>query len=234
MLSSSLRLSVIRLARLALLVVCFAALPARVAAEEDATANDVLLASLERYGDSVADDLDAFWAERLGEMGVEYRRPSVQFFTATITTPCGLTLEPGVTAPGFYCPFNEVIYVDGVDHVTVAQTLGRGWLPTVIAHEWGHHVQYLLGLPIAEYSKPVAISVRLELQADCMAGGWTHDADGRGLIEENAVDVAVFILAYLGSPPMQEVGMNQGHGGSEQRVRAFLGGYDGGVEVCLA
>jgi predicted metalloprotease len=218
---------------MALLAVCLAALPGPVAAA-DHTADDALLADLETYGDAVAADLDAFWVEQLSELDVEYQSPDVQFYTETVQTPCGLALVPGVTAPGYYCSIDERIYVDGVDNVTVAQALGRGWLSTVIAHEWGHHIQKLLGLPITQLYKSEAVSTRLELQADCFAGGWTHSADGRGLIDDDAVDVAVYILAYLGSPPQQAIAINQGHGGSEQRVRAFLDGYDGGVEVCLA
>ena len=62
---------------------------------------------------------------------------------------------------------------------------------------------------------------------------WRARAAG-GLIAADAVDVSIFILAYLGSPPQQEVGLNRGHGTSEQRVRAFLRGFDHGAEACLA
>jgi len=236
---ASIRAAAGRFARLALLAACVALLPGPAAAEAGApaaaearTAKAALLTELEAYADAVAADLDAFWAERMGEAGMDYRSPEVVFFTETVATPCGLELVPGVTAPGFYCPLDERIYLDGVDNATVAEALGRGWLPTVVAHEWGHHVQKLLGT-FAGGVQPEAVVVRLELQADCLAGGWTQDAEGRGLIAADAVDVSIFILAYLGAPPQQEVGLNRGHGSSEQRVRAFLRGYDRGAEACL-
>ena len=239
---ASIRAAAGRFARLALLAACLALLPAHAAAEAGApapaadavAANAALLADLEAYADAVAADLDAFWAQRLTEGGVEYRSPEVVFYTETTRPPCGLELVPGVTAPGFYCSLDERIYLDGVDNVTVAEVLGRSWLSTLIGHEWGHHVQKLLGMPAGGLNQPESVSVRLELQADCLAGGWTDDAEGRGLIEDDAVDVAVFILAYMASPPQQEVGLNKGHGTSEQRVRAFLQGYDQGTESCLA
>lgn len=71
-----------------------------------------------------------------------------------------------------------------------------------------------------------------ELAADCLAGGWTRDAEDRDLIEADGVDVSLFVLAYLGAPPQRAVGLNRGHGTTEQRLRAFLRGYDSGVEVC--
>jgi predicted metalloprotease len=239
MLTRSMRAAAGRLAHVVLLAACLAIVPGHVAADgnddtnPDAAARTVLLADLETYADTVTADLDTFWKAQLGAGGADYHSPQIQFYTDTVLTPCGLTLVPGVTAPGFYCPLDEHIYVDGVDNVTVAQALGRGWLPTVIAHEWGHHIQHLLGLPIGMINKPQAVSIRLELQADCMAGGWTQSADGRGLIEDDAVDVSIYVLAYLGSPPMQAAPMSQGHGTSEQRVRAFLQGYDHGVADCL-
>jgi hypothetical protein len=240
--TTSLRTAAGRLARLALLAACLAALPGPAVADAAAgdpaaaapAASAALLAELETYADAVVADLDAFWAERLPEAGADYRSPEVVFYTETVRTPCGLELVPGVTAPGFYCPLDERVYLDGVDHVAVAEVLGRSWLATVLGHEWGHHVQMLLGTFAAGPTQPEAVVARLELQADCLAGGWTVDADGRGLIEADAVDVAVYILAYLGAPPQQEVGMNKGHGTSEQRVRAVLRGYDHGTAPCLA
>ena len=239
--TASLRTAAGRLARLALLAACLAALPGPAVADAAAgdpaaaapVANAALLAELETYADAVVADLDAYWAARLADDGIDYRRPEVVFFTEPARTPCGLELVPGVTAPGFYCPLDERVYLDGVDHVAVAEVLGRSWLSTVIGHEWGHHVQHLLGTFPDGPNQPEAVVARLELQADCLAGGWTADADGRGLIEADAVDVAVFLLAYLGAPQQQEVGMNRGHGTSEQRVRAFLRGYDHGTAPCL-
>jgi predicted metalloprotease len=233
-----------RLARLALLAACLTLLlgraPGEAAAKADASAagaptvNAVLLADLEAYADEVAADLDAYWAEQLAEAGVAYRRPEAVFFTETVSTPCGLELVPGVTAPGFYCSREERIYVDGVDNVAVAEAFGHAWLSTLLGHEWGHHVQNLLGTFPDGLIHPEAVVERLELQADCLAGGWTADADGRGLIDPDAVDVALYLMAYASNPLLREIGMNDGHGTTEQRLRAFLQGYDDGTAACLA
>ena len=232
------------IARLVLLFACLALLlgrgPARAtdAAEASAAdarvANAALLADLEAYADAVAADLDAYWAPRMAEAGVEYRSPEVVFFAETVSTPCGLELVPGATAPGFYCSREERIYVDAVDNVAVAEAFGRSWLSTLLGHEWGHHVQNLLGRFPDGLRHPEAVVERLELQADCLAGGWTADANGRGLIDPDAVDVALYIMAYASNPLLRDVGMNNGHGTTEQRVRAFLQGYDGGTEACFA
>ena len=242
--TASIRVTVCRLARLALLTACLALLlgraPGSIAAEAEGsavdarTANAALLADLEAYADALAADLDAYWAERLAAAGVDYRRPGVVFYTEATPTPCGLELVPGAMASGYYCPVNERIYVDGVDNVAAAEVFGRAWLSTLLGHEWGHHVQHLLGSFPDDPDRMEAVRVSLELQADCLAGGWIADADGRDLIEANAVDVAVYLLAFLGAEPVQEVGLNRGHGSSEQQVRAFLRGYDHGTEACFA
>ena len=240
--TASIRVAACRVVRLALLTACLALLlghaPGGAVADHEAgagaarPADAALLADLEAYADALAADLDAYWARRLAEAGVDYRRPGVVFYTEATPTPCGLELVPGATG-AYYCPRNERIYVDGVDNVTAAEVFGRAWLSTLLGSMWGHHVQHLLGTFPADPGELAAAQGALKLQADCLAGGWTADADGRGLIEANAVDVAVYLLARLGEPA-REVGPNRGHASSEQRVRAFLRGYDRGTEACFA
>jgi hypothetical protein len=223
------------LVRVMMLAVALMIVGGPAAASAEVTAADAaLLVNLEGYADEMAADIDAFWRERLTAQGVDYRTPEVEVYTDTITIPCGATLVAGVTTTGYYCPINETIYLDGLDHLTVAKALGRGWLPSVLAHEWGHHVQTLLGRPPGGLFRSEALGVREELEADCLSGGWTASAAARELIEADAVDVTIYVLSFLGLPSSQQAApLNQGHGTSEQRVRAFLKGYDGGVELCL-
>ena len=242
--TASIRAAAGRIARLALLLACLAFLLGRAPSHALATralaaapapgAEAALLADLEAYADALAADLDAYWAERLAAAGVAYRRPEVVFYTDTVRTPCDQELVPGVTTSSYYCPIDERIYLDGVDNVATAEAFGRSLLPTVIGHEWSHHVQMLLGTFPDGPNHPKPDMRRLELQADCLTGGWTADAEGRGLIEADAVDVAVYALAYYGRPLRADAGRNQGDGTSKEQVRAFLRGYDHGTAACFA
>jgi len=194
-----------RLVLLALLVVGLAGPPGRAAAANAPAIDPALLAKIEADADAIAADLAAFWAPQLAALGVDASSsPTLIVYTAPVRTRCGLALEPGVTTTGFFCPRDGTIYVDGVDNAAVATALGPGWLPTVVAHEWGHHVQEVLGLPYG-LGQPASVSVRGELQADCFAGAWTVDADGRGLIAADGVGVSVYVLTYLGLPAVEAV-----------------------------
>lgn len=129
---------------------------------------------------TTADALDVVWAEQLPsqDTGVSYSAPGFQVFEDQISTACG----SATSAVGpFYCPSDRTVYLDldffrqmEDDYGAVDAPLAQEY---VVAHEWGHHIQNLLGTFSAHDSQeqgPQGAGVRMELQADCYAGIWMH------------------------------------------------------------
>ena len=149
----------------------------------------------------------------------------------------------------FYCPEDEKVYLDlgFLDELNRRfGAPGQFAQAYVVAHEIGHHVQKLLGIEskarAAQQRSPQsakAISVRLELQADCFAGVWSHSTDQRHLLESGDVESALGAAAAVGDDRLQR--MSSGHvhpesfthGSSAQRTEWFQRGFNGGsVESC--
>ena len=145
----------------------------------------------------------------------------------------------------FYCPADQLVYFDLDFLVQLQQQFGAvGDLAAqyIVAHEYGHHVQNLLG--VSSRGQPAAAaepgpgqrsySVALELQADCFAGAWARNADERGLLEQGEISEALNAAAAVGDDRIQsQAGMTVDpdsftHGTSEQRVQWFRRGYDTG------
>ena len=169
-------------------------------------------------------------------------------FSGATPTACGT----GQSAMGpFYCPADQKVYIDLAFYETLKRQLGAPGdfaQAYVIAHEVGHHVQNLMG--ITEQMERVrgrvsqreynALSVRLELQADCFAGIWAHHNDKTGqVIEPGDVDEALNAASAIGDDALQR--RSQGHvvpdsfthGTSEQRQRWFHTGLSTGqVQAC--
>ena len=181
------------------------------------------------------------------EYGRAYQEPTLVLFEDQDRSACGFA--SAATGP-FYCPADQQVYID----LSFADLLrkrfrvqGEFALAYVVAHEVGHHIQNQLG-----YSQQVsqarrtmseknanAMSVRLELQADYIAGVWAHYANkdrstGQPLIEEGDIQSAVQAASAIGDDAIQK--QSQGyvvpdsftHGTSEQRVRYFLAGFQSG------
>jgi hypothetical protein len=151
----------------------------------------------------------------------------------------------------FYCPADQKIYIDLAFYETLKTRLGAPddfAQAYVIAHEVGHHVQNLLGtsskveqqrgqVSKTEYN---ALSVRLELQADCFAGVWAHHANNaRQLLEQGDVEEAINAAAKIGDDALQRgsggavVPESFTHGTSAQRQRWFANGLkNGSVQAC--
>ncbi|MGA8846269.1 MAG: neutral zinc metallopeptidase [Nocardioides sp.] len=199
---------------------------------------------------AVENSLTAFWADELGS-GF---RPEKQIvtFSGGIDTGCG----GATSAVGpFYCSADETIYLDDAffSDVLVGQLDGpRGAFvePYVLAHEYGHHISYLIGSlgKVTGETGPQSSGVRLELQADCFAGVWTKhatetkDAEGNVLLLELSqedIDTALAAAKTVGDDYIQQQGGGRideevwTHGSSEQRMKWFMVGYDQGtMEVC--
>jgi predicted metalloprotease len=163
------------------------------------------------------------------------------FFSGSTQTGCGL--GQAQTGP-FYCPLDSKAYfdLDFLDQLQ-QQFQAQGDLATqyIVAHEYGHHVQNLEGISDQvtqlEQQHPDQAnqySVKLELQADCLAGVWAHDADARGLLEQGDLNEALNAAAAVGDDRIQQ--QTQGrvdpdsftHGTSQQRQTWFNRGFSSG------
>ena len=190
----------------------------------------------------LADTEDA-WNEIFRQMGREYQEPRLVLFTDMIQSGCGFA--SGATGP-FYCPQDRRVYIDLGFFRELQQRLGAGGdfaEAYVIAHEVGHHVQNLLGITDrvqaarrrvseAEYNQ---LSVRLELQADFLAGVWARYTDRvKHVVEAGDIEEAIRAAAAVGDDRLQYrsrgyvVPDSFTHGSSEQRVRWFRRGYETG------
>lgn len=190
----------------------------------------------------LADTEDA-WHEVFRQMGREYQEPKLVLFTDMTQSGCGFA--SGATGP-FYCPQDRRVYIDLGFFRQLQERLGAGGdfaEAYVIAHEVGHHVQNLLGITDrveaargrvsqAEYNR---LSVRLELQADFLAGVWARYADRvKHVVEAGDIEEAMRAATAVGDDRLQYrsrgyvVPDSFTHGTSEQRVRWFRRGYETG------
>ena len=193
---------------------------------------------LYQFVNFVVDDAQNTWQQVLGN---QYRRAKVVVFRGRTATACGV----GQSAMGpFYCPTDEKVYVDLGFYDELRRRFGAPGdfaQAYVIAHELGHHVQHLRGIDArvreAQESRPDAanqLSVRLELQADCLAGIWGHSTAQRNILEQGDAEEALNAAAAIGDDRIQ----NQSgrgvqpdsftHGSSAQRVEWFRRGLESG------
>ena len=187
------------------------------------------------------DSTQALWARLLPTMGAEYRDATLVLFRDRTTSPCGAAQS--ATGP-FYCPGDEKVYIDLGFYQELATRFGApGDFAEVyvLAHEIGHHVQKLLGteeaMRRAQEQRPAqanALSVKLELQADCYAGVWAHTAAQQGRLERGDVEEGLGAASAVGDDRIQRMGggsVNQEswtHGSSEQRMTWFKRGFESG------
>lgn len=197
---------------------------------------------------AVVNSLDAYWTNAFAGSGRTYRKPRITFFYGGVRSGCG---SASSDVGPFYCPADRESYIDLRFFQQLEQRFGakggRFARAYVIAHEYGHHVQNLLGTSRrvqAGDSGPTSGSVRLELQADCYAGVWAKNASitpgpsGRPLIidvTDADVDAALDTAARIGDDFIQsQLGggrVNQSqftHGTSEQRQKWYFTGYQSG------
>jgi len=190
----------------------------------------------------LADTEDA-WNEIFRQMGRRYEEPKLVLFTDQTQSGCGFA--SGASGP-FYCPEDRRVYIDLGFYRLLQERLGAGGdfaQAYVIAHEVGHHVQNLLGITDrvqaargrvseSEYNR---LSVRLELQADFLAGVWARYADRtKRVVEAGDIEEAMRAASAVGDDRLQHsargyvVPDSFTHGTSEQRVRWFRRGYETG------
>jgi predicted metalloprotease len=203
---------------------------------------------------AVENSLYDFWSEALPDQsGTAFdAERRVETFTGGISTGCG---DATAAVGPFYCPGDQTIYLDTTffDEVLEKQLGGPSGAfvePYVLAHEYGHHIQHLLGTmgEVKTQQGPKSDAVRLELQADCYAGMWakaattTQDEDGNVLISElteQDIQEAVGAATAVGDDRIQEASGGDvdpeqwTHGSARSRVAWFLTGYREGIlESC--
>jgi uncharacterized protein len=194
------------------------------------------------------ESIEDYWQGSLPGLGASYQHAPTRFFRGQTQSGCGVA-DAGVGP--FYCPSDNRVYIDlsffDELHDQFGATGGAFVNAYVLAHEYGHHVQDLLGVESRvdhTATGPASDSVRLELQADCYAGVWAHaattvpDASGRPLISSiSSADVAAaldaagrigddWIQTHLGSGQVNQNTFT--HGSSAQRERWFATGYSTG------
>lgn len=201
-----------------------------------------------RFVSTVLADTEDVWNGVFRQAGSAYREPKLALYRGRIPTACGT----GQSAMGpFYCPADQKVYIDLSFYETLRRQLGAPGdfaQAYVIAHEVGHHVQNLMGITDrlqqmqgrvsrAEFN---AMSVRVELQADCFAGLWAHHAqNARQILEQGDVAEAMNAAARIGDDALQSAGGGAivpesfTHGTSAQRQHWFgVGLRLGSVKAC--
>ena len=196
----------------------------------------------------VVADTEDVWKVIFQQQGRRYDEPVLVMFTGATQSACGL----GQAAMGpFYCPADKKVYIDlsFYDQMrTRFRAPGDFAQAYVIAHEIGHHVQNLLGISGQVHSMKQrvskvegnALSVRLELQADCLAGVWANHADrARSIIEDGDIDEALNAASAIGDDTLQRQSRGSvvpetfTHGTAQQRQRWFrIGLQSGNPDAC--
>jgi predicted metalloprotease len=197
---------------------------------------------------TVLGDTEDVWRKLFAEAGGQYRDPTLVLFRGATRTACG----QGQAAMGpFYCPADQKVYIDLGFYETLKNRLGAPGefaQAYVVAHEVGHHVQNLLGITgkMDEMRQRMsqtqynAMSVKLELQADCFAGVWANRAQKeRQILENGDIEAAMNAAAKIGDDALQRGGGGAvvpesfTHGSSAQRQRWFATGLKtGSVKAC--
>jgi predicted metalloprotease len=192
-------------------------------------------------------DTEDTWTRIFQQAGRSYRAPTLVLFNGSTSSACGFAKA---AAGPFYCPNDQKLYIDLAFYDELRSKFGAPGdfaQAYVIAHEVGHHVQNLLGIipkvdqmrRSASREQDSALSVRLELQADCLAGVWGRQADKEGLLDPGDLNQALNAAAQIGDDTLQK--RSQGyvvpetftHGTSEQRVRWVKRGFDQGkIDAC--
>jgi len=203
---------------------------------------------MKRFVSQVLADTEDVWNRVFRSFGRSYAEPRMVLFSGATRTACGM----GVSAMGpFYCPIDRRIYIDLAFYNELKQRFdapGDFAQAYVIAHEVGHHVQKLFGIAdkVQELKRTMdprsanALQVRMELQADCLAGVWAHLNDQlKDRLEPGDVEEGLNAASQIGDDMMQR--RTQGHvvpdafthGSSAQRVRWFREGLESGkIAAC--
>ena len=203
---------------------------------------------LKEFVSVVLADTETTWSGIFDQKGQDYPEPRLVLFSGSVRSACG---QASSAVGPFYCGADNQVYIDLSFYNQLASKLnapGDFAQAYVLAHEVGHHVQNVLGI-LGEFHKARrslsereanALSVRVELQADCFAGIWAHyAARQKGFVEDGDIEEALNAASQIGDDTLQK--RSQGyvvpdsfnHGTSEQRARWFRNGFkEGRLEAC--
>ena len=196
-----------------------------------------------RFVSKVLASTEDVWTDTFRQNGRQYENPRLVLFTGATPTACGT----GQTAMGpFYCPGDHKVYIDLAFYRELKDRFkapGEFAQAYVVAHEVGHHVQNLLGIADKVHQarqsagkvEGNALSVRMELQADCLAGVWGKRTDTmKHVLEPGDLEAALTAATAIGDDRLQQQAQGRivpesfTHGSSEQRVRWFKRGFESG------
>ena len=192
------------------------------------------------FVDFVFADVNDFWQQQLG---ADYQRAKLVLFRGQVNSGCGQATS--ATGP-FYCPLDQKAYVD----LAFFEELNRRFEAPgdfaqayVLAHELGHHVQQELGIEQEVRDRSQAnpddaneLSVRLELQADCLSGVWAHSVYERGMLESGDLEEGLGAASAVGDDRIQEQAGGSidpesfTHGTAEQRSKWLNAGFEAGEQ----
>jgi predicted metalloprotease len=196
----------------------------------------------------VLTETEVTWREIFASAGRTYEEPKLVLFSGAVQSACGFA--QAAVGP-FYCPADRMVYIDLSFYDELKTRFGAPGdfaQAYVVAHEIGHHVQTLLG--IAERNQAArqrvseaqanALSVQMELQADCFAGIWAHNADAsRQILESGDVEEGLNAASAIGDDRLQKQSRGHvspesfTHGSSAQRVQWFKRGLEqGSLQAC--
>ncbi|MBC8053232.1 MAG: neutral zinc metallopeptidase [Sphingobacteriaceae bacterium] len=188
-------------------------------------------------------DTEDVWNKLFSDAGSDYKEPTLVLFSGSVQSACGSASS--ATGP-FYCPGDSKVYIDLSFYDELQNRFGAPGdfaMAYVVAHEVGHHIQHILGTSAKldqargrvsqeEYNQ---LSVKLELQADFLAGVWAHHAQRmKNILEEGDIEEALNAANAIGDDRLQQESQGRvvpdafTHGTSAQRMRWFKKGYQTG------
>lgn len=181
-------------------------------------------------------EIDTFWAKNFAEAGLTYEPPrdlvSVTL-NAQVSAGCGTKsdiMDWGI----YYCTLDQTVYFSPDFHDEIIAKAGENAWNDIIAHEWGHHIQDLLN--IDQSAQPELdngfYTIKIELQADCLAGVFMQDQFASGAIDQSEVDEASAITSAAGDSPGTKWDDTSAHGTGKQRETSWQNGFDNGFGGC--
>ncbi|GHC65942.1 KPN_02809 family neutral zinc metallopeptidase [Limoniibacter endophyticus] len=200
-----------------------------------------------QFVSTVLAETEDVWNGIFQSLGQTYREPTLVIFSGQVQSACGYA---SAASGPFYCPGDQQVYIDLSFYDQMERQLGAGGdfaQAYVVAHEVGHHVQNLIGI-LPQFNQARRnmgeaqaneMSVRVELQADCFAGVWAYYTERKGLLDPGDVEEALNAAHQIGDDTIQRrtqgyvVPESFSHGTSEQRMRWFNAGMQGGrIDAC--
>ena len=197
---------------------------------------------LKQFVGVVLAETEDVWSTVFRQANREYRKQTLVLFRDSVSSACG---RAGAAVGPFYCPVDQKLYIDLSFFRELKTRFGAPGdfaVAYVVAHEVGHHVQNLLGTMDrvsnaqgrTSQENANALSVRLELQADFLAGVWANKAASRGIVEPGDIEEALGAATAVGDDRLQREAQGYvvpdsfTHGSSQQRVEWFRRGFDTG------